>query len=848
MIATALLSAPHAFAATSDNVTASSAPLMFNPAFLRGTGTAIDVSKFARTSPLAAGTYRVDLYVNNLFVERGDVAFTDVAGGDVARPCFTRAMLDHYGVNVSTLSPADQADACIDVAEAIKNATASYDSATYRLDLSIPQVALRQSARGQVDPSRWDSGETALTLNYNANTYHSTGENGSSSQTYLGLETGLNAGDWRLRNRGSMQWNHSGDTSTRTWTNLDTYAQRDITGWRSQLTLGDSHTSGEYFDSVGVRGVQLSSDDRMLPDSLRGYAPVIRGTANSNARVTVRQNNQVIYETTVAPGAFEITDLNPTGYGGDLVVTVTEADGSQQSYSVANSAVPQSLRPGVTRYAVSAGQVRNDNLLQSPYLAQFGMQRGLTNLLTGYGAAGATNQGYVTVMGGAALNTSWGAVGFDVTGASTQLPGTATQRGLSMRTSYSKTVADTGTTMGLAAYRYSTQGYFGLNDAITAYDTIKRGSGTLDSYQRPRNRFELNLNQSIGKGQIYVNGSVQNYWQQSGSNANYQAGYSNTYHGVAYSVSAQRTDDGFGKKDNRVYLSMSLPLNFGTHSQTLYSSVGYGKDSGTTAQTSLSGTALENAALSYGVNANYNSTTTTSVGVNAQYASAVTTLNGSVSHSSGYTQVSAGATGGLVVHRGGVTLSPRNLDAVALVHAPGAEGAQINGLAGVQVDQFGYALVPDLVPYRSNAVTLDPKNLTGDVEFKSTRGEVVPRAGAVSRIEFETVSGRTVIIHTVLADGRPAPFGASVLDDSGANVGVVGQGGTVFTRGIADKGVLTLQLSEGKACRISYQLDPKQLGKAPQTAKSGFATLEARCVPQTEATVVATAGSFLTDR
>ncbi|PLL71151.1 hypothetical protein CWN76_24590, partial [Klebsiella quasipneumoniae] len=39
------------------------------------------------------------------------------------------------------------------------------------------------------------------------------------------------------------------------------------------------------------------SDDQMLPQSRRGYAPEIRGVANTSAKVTVRQGDQVIYET-----------------------------------------------------------------------------------------------------------------------------------------------------------------------------------------------------------------------------------------------------------------------------------------------------------------------------------------------------------------------------------------------------------------------------------------------------------------------------------------------------------------------------------------------------------------------
>src|SRR5256885_9527612 len=108
-------------------------------------------------------------------------------------------------------------------------------------------------------------------------------------------------------------------------------------------------------DSTSFRGIRLNSDDRMLPDSQRGYAPLVRGVANTNARVTITQNGIKLYETTVAPGAFVINDLYPTGYGGDLQVSITEANGAVRSFAVPYAAVPLSLREGQDRYSLTAG-------------------------------------------------------------------------------------------------------------------------------------------------------------------------------------------------------------------------------------------------------------------------------------------------------------------------------------------------------------------------------------------------------------------------------------------------------------------------------------------------------------
>lgn len=99
----------------------------------------------------------------------------------------------------------------------------------------------------------------------------------------------------------------------------------------------------------------------MLPDSLKGFAPTVRGIAKSNAVVTIKQNGYVIYQTYVSPGAFAINDLYPTSSSGDLQVTVKESDGSENTFTVPYSAVPLLQREGRLKYALTAGKYRSTN-------------------------------------------------------------------------------------------------------------------------------------------------------------------------------------------------------------------------------------------------------------------------------------------------------------------------------------------------------------------------------------------------------------------------------------------------------------------------------------------------------
>lgn len=295
--------------------------VQFSNDFLRAGKQAIDTRRFSKGNVAPPGQYRVDLYVNKSWLAKTDITLRAVGEdkGD-AQPCFDRDLLERIHVDLGKLSPQAsallaQGSTCAWLPMLIPDATAVFDFGEQRLDISVPQIAMSRSARGYVDPQFWDEGVTAARLGYNANLYRSDSAGTSSTQSYVGLNSGVNMGAWRLRHDGNYsQSPYLGGKYQSIQTNL----QRSVAPLDSQLVIGQAYTDGSMFESVGLRGVQLATDDRMRPDSQRGYAPIIHGIARSNAVVQIRQNGNLIYETNVAPGAFEINDLYPTGYGGIL--------------------------------------------------------------------------------------------------------------------------------------------------------------------------------------------------------------------------------------------------------------------------------------------------------------------------------------------------------------------------------------------------------------------------------------------------------------------------------------------------------------------------------------------------
>ncbi|WP_442854863.1 FimD/PapC C-terminal domain-containing protein [Burkholderia sp. Leaf177] len=99
-------------------------------------------------------------------------------------------------------------------------------------------------------------------------------------------------------------------------------------------------------------------------------------------------------------------------------------------------------------------------------------------------------------------------------------------------------------------------------------------------------------------------------------------------------------------------------------------------------------------------------------------------------------------------------------------------------------------------------------------------------------MKYETVSGRAALIQAPKLGGGSLPFGASVEDEQGKMVGVVGQDSRVFARGLEDQGALTVKWGSGpvEQCRISYTL-PK---KDPKAYNPGYLSVQSHCVPGSE--------------
>ncbi|MGL6152961.1 MAG: fimbria/pilus outer membrane usher protein [Aeromonas sobria] len=803
-------------------------PPLFDSNFLRGLGQNIDLSSFSEAGTIIPGAYTLDITLNAKDRMRQSVQVVTEEGRQ--RLCFAPADVQRWKAKLELLPDHDKvakllASDCIEADQLIPGASFTMDVTELTGTLSIPQAYTGQAKRGYVDPAEWDQGINAVILGYHAHAFHNEHDGQApSTDVNINSNAGLNLGGWRLRHNGNFQ---DGDYSQASYISQNSYAQTDVDSLQSQLTLGEYFTPGNDFDSIPFTGIQLASDDRMLPESERGFAPVIRGTAETNARVTVRQSGNLVYETSVAPGAFVIDDLYATGYAGDLEVTITEADGRVKNLTVPFASVVQMLRPEASRFNLAAGYYRDTSLQDAPWLMQGTYRRGISNRLTLY-SGGLLADDYASALGGAAFATPLGALALDAAfsrakglpAGGRKLPKNGDMTGQSYRVSYSKLLDTSRTNVSLAAYRFSSEEFLSFGNFAHQRESDDSAP------QRERNRFQLSISQPMGSlGDLNITGLRRNYWSDQPSVTTYQLGYSKSVGWGSLGVSASRVLQD-GGASNTLMLTASIPIGSGRQRPLLSTTATFDRDHNNTLRTNLSGSLGKYSALSYGLygsRSHNKGASSNTVGGNLNYRTSAAQLGANYSQGKDYRQYSASASGTLVAHAGGLITSPERGETMALMVADGAPGAALTNGQGNQLDGDGEALKAGLTPYQQNTLGISPRGLPMDVELEITSQNTVPRRGALVRLDFKTTLGKPLLLR--LTDSQ-IPFGAAVLDKDGKRVALVGQGGLIFLRGEHPGLRVVWGQQSDESCQLRYQMM-----LTSETSDNQYQQLDARCVP-----------------
>ncbi|HEG0619747.1 TPA: fimbrial biogenesis outer membrane usher protein [Yersinia enterocolitica] len=808
----------------------------FDPDLLGGNNSnasdKVDLSLIEQGGQLP-GTYLVDIILGGEKVDSTEVVFHSVKlpnGEYSLQSCLTKEQLSRYGVNVDNypelLPPAknsqqgEQASQCVNLA-AIPQASEKFDFYTMRLVLNIPQVALRP--KDEIPVERWDDGITAFLLNYMANssttTYRQNGQQQRSN--YVQLYPGFNIGAWRIRN--AISWNQSGNSAGK-WQSSYIYATRGLYRLKSRITLGESYTPGDFFDSVPFTGVMLGDDANMLPSSQRDFMPVVRGIARSQARVEVRQNGYLIYSTVVSPGPFELTDMLPSHSDGDLHVTVLESNGATQQFTVPYSVPAIALRKGRLRYNLMAGRYRPANVdVETTPIAQATVAYGLPwNLTVFAGQQWSPHYQAITAGMGVMLG-DYGALSSSITQASSEYRQQQPVKGQAWEVRYNKTLQASDTSFSVVNSQYSSADFSRLSDVLQSYrrhDDSRRDwhSNSL------RNQTHVVVGQPLGQfGYLNLNWSRQNYRDAPASSSwgvQYSFNIGNLYCSLDWTQNQYR-----GNQDRLLSLSVSMPLGRERDTYAAYRMTS--SDNSKDHELSLYGHAFDNR-LSWNVRQTehyaqfHSGENSGSLGLD--WHGSYGDIGGDYYYTPTMHQCSANVSGGAVIHRHGLTLGPQINGTAALIEVPGVSGVSTSEDHRLKTDFRGYSIVPNIFPYEEHDILLETTDLPPDAEVTKTDAKVLPTEGAIVRANFSPQIGARALMTITRNNGETIPFGAMAsLVNQPANAAIVDEGGKAYLAGLPETGQLLVQWGRdaSQQCRVDYQLASAKKGDAGLYMLSG---------------------------
>lgn len=775
----------------------------------------IDLEQFSRGNFIMPGDYLFTIHINKQTLPEQSVAFyppDDDAKGSEA--CITPQLAEQLGFKEAALLKLTwwHQNQCLNP-RSLEGMQVRADLGAAALYLNIPQAYLEYTAENWDPPSRWDEGIPGLLFDYNLNAQSQRQQRqGTQNYNLSGNGTlGGNLGAWRLRADWQSRLDHQGGSGEPTRTSWDWsryYAYRALPKLGARLTMGEDYLNSDIFDSVRFAGASLVTDDNMLPPNLRGYAPEVTGIARSNARVIIRQQGRVLYETQVAAGPFRIQDINDA-VSGQLDVRVEEQDGSVQEFKMDTASIPYLTRPGSVRYKVAAGRPADwEHHSNGPLFATGEFSWGVSNGWSLYGGSVAGGDYNALALGMGRDLMMFGALSFDVTQSRASLPQQGTLSGGSYRLSYSKRFDDYDSQVTFAGYRFSERNYMSMGEYLDARRDGTRINSSKEMYTITFNQQFRDLGLSA-----YLNYNHQTYWDRP-ANDRYNLTLSRYFdlghfRNISLSLTGYRNKYN-GASDDGMYLSLSLP--WGNNGSLSYSG-SYNRTDNTHQ-------------VGYYDRLNERDTYQVNVGT----ARSGSTASGYYSHSGDLSQVNAsgsyqagqysslglslqgGATAtlkGAALHRNSVSGGTR-----MLLDTDGVPGIPIRGYSSpTRTNAFGKAVVVDVGSYYRNQYSIDLNTLPENADVSQSVAQATLTEGAIGYRHFDVIAGEKAMAVVRLADGSAPPFGATVRNLKRQEVGIISDNGEVYLSGINAGEAMSLSWGGAEQCgfTLPQTLSPDQL-------------------------------------
>lgn len=647
------------------------------------------------------------------------------------------------------------------------------DSGRLALDITAPAEAFEASTidRGRGGEAPPNQAPPGFYFNYNLTGTRSA----DSSLSYGAFVEGV-----AFNRLGSLVANGvlRGDDNQRQLIRTDTYWQTDLPGSMETLVLGDTIGSGGAWSRPArFGGIRWARNFSLQPGYVTFPMPSLSGSAALPSTIDVLVNNQRRQSQTVEPGPFDLTNV-PVGTGaGEINLVVRDLLGVETLVTQPYYTSPRLLAEGLSDFSFEAGLLREN----------FGSQS------FDYGeafASGTWRQGLNDALTGEArleLQQHRQAIGIDLAGV---LGHFAVARAAA---AYARSDGEQGGHYLLGLERTSLRGSGSLQ-----WEYFDRGYiqfASLPNEIRPRDRFIAGYSMPLFLGaSAGVSYTSQSSWngdrfQLAAANLNLSLPW-NMYFS-AYASRQLDQDNGWSGG-----LSITVPLG---RQRSASASSNRDTDGRIINTLQASQSVSQGPGLGWRLRASDDPNQQLQGGstLNTNYGQ----LNADANLGKNGTALRLGANGSIGWLQG-LPFATRDigLGSFAVVKVGDLKDVPVyrsNQIAAT-TNSSGLALVPNLLPYQKNRITIAPGELPFDVEIKGVKEMAVPYARSGMLVEFPVRRSHNALVVLHQPNGKPVPAGAHVnVTPSGLKF-IVAKRGQVYLTDLESDNRISVQWRDGR--------------------------------------------------
>ena len=661
---------------------------------------------------------------------------------------------------------------------------------TYQLDrgrmtmaITAPAAAFTGSDidRGRGGESPPNLAPLGSYLDYDASV--SSGDDGYDS--YGALVEGVAFNKWGSAVAGMVvRGNRESDEAVRT----ETFLRKDLPGPMETLVLGDTISNGGAWSRPArYAGIRWARDFSLRPGFITMPMQSLSGSAALPSTIDVLINNRLQQSDQVNPGPFELTDVPVTSGAGEINLIVRDLLGRETVVAQSYYLSPRLLAKGLSDFSLEAGVLRENYGSESnDYGEGFGAgtwRYGLTSALTG--------ETHIEIQ------PHRQATGIDLVG----LLGTLGAAEGSVAIANADGIQGNQYLLGLE--RSTPTGGGSLRWEYFDRDFIQFAS--LPDETRPRERYSANLGlllfRNISTGINYIH---QSSWEGDRfTMVTASLGLTLPWDMYLNSYASQNLGD---EHDWNCGITLSLPLG---NQRTASVSTNRSSDSSTINRATVSQSPPAGPGFGWrlltsdDINQRWQGGLTWNTNVGQFNAEASDTVN-----KPAFRLGANGAVGWL----GGQLFATRSIGSGSFAVVKVGDLADVPVYRSNQLvattNTSGRALVPALLPYQENQLTIDPAELPFDIEIHGVKVTAVPYARSGLFVDFPVRRSRNALVLLQQADGALVPAGARVTVSPGENEFLVGKRGEAYLMDLVDSNRLSVQW-QGGSCHLDLPLDPK---------------------------------------